>query len=115
MKLVTCYAVLFVLTSLLAGFYSAAVLSNYKPARTLDSRFNLTGKNYLQKSLVIFQFALASFLIIGSIAVFSQLNYLTTQNLGYDDIDCTLFAIWNLQPAAKGGLIKLFFNLPATL
>jgi putative ABC transport system permease protein len=84
-KLVTYYAVLFVLTSLLAGFYPAAVLSNYNPVQTLYSRFNLAGKNYLQKTLVIFQFALASFLIIGSITIFSQFNYLTTQSLGYDD------------------------------
>lgn len=84
-KLVTYYAVLFVLTSLLAGFYPGAVLSNYNPVQTLYSLFNLASKNYLQKTLVIFQFALASFLIIGSIAIFSQFNYLTTQSLGYDD------------------------------
>ncbi|MGC4035832.1 MAG: ABC transporter permease [Chitinophagaceae bacterium] len=84
-KLITWYTVLFVLTSLLAGLYPAAVLSNYNPVQTLYSRFNLAGKNYLQKSLVIFQFALASFLIIGSITIFSQFNYLTTQSLGYDD------------------------------
>ncbi|HCN82971.1 MAG TPA: antibiotic ABC transporter permease, partial [Sphingobacteriaceae bacterium] len=84
-KLITYYAVIFVLTSLLAGLYPAAVLSNYNPVQTLYSRFNLAGKNYLQKTLVIFQFALASFLIIGSITIFSQFNYLTTQSLGYDD------------------------------
>lgn len=86
-KLVTYYAILFILTSLLAGFYPAVVLSKYSPVQTLYSRFNLAGKNYLQKTLVVFQFALASFLIIGSITIFSQFNYLTTQSLGYDDSD----------------------------
>jgi len=84
-KLGAYYAILFVLTSLLAGFYPAAVLSNYKPVQTLYSRFNLAGRNYLQKALVVFQFALASFLIVGAMAIFSQFNYLTTQSLGYDD------------------------------
>ncbi|HYJ64914.1 MAG TPA: ABC transporter permease [Parafilimonas sp.] len=83
-KLIVAYITLFVITSLLAGFYPAAVLSNYNPVQTLYSRFNLAGKNYLQKILVIFQFALASFLIIGTLAIFLQFNYLTTQSLGYD-------------------------------
>ncbi|WP_158559292.1 hypothetical protein [Deminuibacter soli] len=45
----------------------------------------MAGKNYLQKSLVVFQFALASFLIIATLAIFLQFNYLTKQSLGYDD------------------------------
>jgi putative ABC transport system permease protein len=83
--LIMSYISLFILTSLLAGFYPALVLSNYNPVQTLYSRFTLAGKNYLQKSLVVLQFALASFLIIGTFAIFSQFNYLTTQKLGYDD------------------------------
>jgi putative ABC transport system permease protein len=84
-KLFTYYAILFLFTNLLAGFYPGAVLSNYHPLETLYSLFVLASKNYLQKTLVIFQFALASFFIIGSITIFSQFNYLTTQSLGYDD------------------------------
>ncbi|HVX50144.1 MAG TPA: ABC transporter permease, partial [Chitinophagaceae bacterium] len=86
-KLVGCYILLFAATSLLAGFYPSVVLSNYNTVKTLYSRFNLAGKNYLQKALVVFQFALASSLIIGSVAIFLQFNYLTTQSLGYDDTD----------------------------
>jgi putative ABC transport system permease protein len=84
-KLVAGYIVLFLLTSLLAGFYPALVLSGYNPVQTLYSRFNLAGKNYLQKSLVIFQFALASFLIIATFTIYKQFNFLTTEKLGYDD------------------------------
>jgi putative ABC transport system permease protein len=84
-QLIIGYVMLFIITGLLAGFYPAAVLSNYNPVKTLYSRFNLAGKNYLQKSLVVFQFTLTSFLIIGTLAIFLQFNYLTTQSLGYDD------------------------------
>jgi putative ABC transport system permease protein len=84
-KLIISCVALFIITGLLAGLYPAAVLSNYNPVKTLYSRFNLAGNNYLQKSLVVFQFALASFLIIGTLAVVLQFNYLTTQSLGYDD------------------------------
>jgi len=84
-KLVAGYILLFILTSLLAGFYPALVLSGYNPVQTLYSRFNLAGKNYLQKSLVVLQFALASFLIIATFTIYKQFNFLTTEKLGYDD------------------------------
>jgi putative ABC transport system permease protein len=74
----------------LAGFNPASVLSGYKPADTLYSRFNLTGKNYLQKSLVILQFTLASFLIIATFVMYAQFNFLTTEKLGYDDSNLVL-------------------------
>ena len=84
-KLILVYVILFFLTSFLAGFYPAVILSGYQPTATLYSRFSLSGKNYLQKSLVVLQFALASFLIIGTFVIYSQFNFLTNTNLGYDD------------------------------
>jgi len=85
LKLIAAYLLLFLLTGFLAGFYPALVLSGYRPVETLYSRFNLTGKNYLQKSLVVLQFALASFLIIGTLTIYEQFNFLTKTDLGYDD------------------------------
>jgi putative ABC transport system permease protein len=84
-KLIAGYVVLLLVTGLLAGFYPALVLSGYKPVETLYSRFNLSSKNYLQKSLVVLQFALASFLIIATFTIYKQFNYLTKTDLGYDD------------------------------
>ena len=84
-QLVAGYIALFLATGLLAGFYPALVLSNYNPVQTLYSRFNLSGKNYLQKGLVVLQFALASFLIIATLTIYSQFNYLTNKDLGYND------------------------------
>ena len=98
-RLITGYILLFVITSLLAGFYPALVLSGYNPVQTLYSRFSLAGKNYLQKGLVILQFALASFLIIATITIYSQFNYLTNQKLGYDDSN--LIAVNYSSPAAR--------------
>ena len=84
-KLISGYIALFIITSLLAGFYPAMVLSSYNPVQTLYSRFKLQGKNYLQKSLVVLQFALATLLIVSTLTIYSQFNYLTTKKLGYDD------------------------------
>lgn len=84
-KLATGYLILFLITGLLAGFYPALVLSKYNPVQTLYNRINLSGKNYLQKSLVVLQFALATILIIATVTIYSQFNYLTKTDLGYDD------------------------------
>lgn len=84
-KLIAGYISLFVITGFLAGFYPALVLSGFNPVQVLYKRFVWRSKNYLQKSLVILQFALASFLIIGTIIIYSQFTYLTNKELGYDD------------------------------
>jgi len=89
-KLIAGYFLLFIITSLLAGFYPAIVLSGYSPVQTLYSRFNLAGKNYLQKSLVVLQFALASFLIIATFTIYKQFKFLTNEKLGYDDTDLVI-------------------------
>lgn len=95
-KLVGGYIALFFITSLLAGFYPALILSGYDPVKTLYSRFNLTGKNYLQKSLVVVQFGLASFLIIATLTIYSQFNYLTTKQLGYNDKNLITVDKWRM-------------------
>ena len=89
-KLIAGYILLFILTSLLAGFYPALVLSGYNPVKTLYSRFIHSGNNFLQKSLVVLQFSLASFLIIATFTIYKQFNFLTTEKLGYDDSDIVL-------------------------
>ena len=93
-KLVAGYILLFLLTGFMAGFYPALVLSGYNPVQTLYSRFQLSGKNYLQKSLVVLQFSLASFLIIATFTIYSQFQFLTTQKLGYDDSNLVGVGIW---------------------
>lgn len=90
------YFLIFVVTSFLAGFYPALVLSGYSPVQTLYGRFNLSGKNYLQQSLVVLQFGLASFLIIVSISFYTQFNFLISKDLGYDDSYIIMVEKWDL-------------------
>jgi putative ABC transport system permease protein len=104
-KLVAGYMLLFLLTAFMAGFYPALVLSGYNPVQTLYSRFNLTGKNYLQKALVVLQFSLASFLIIATLTIYAQFNFLTTEKLGYDDSNLVGVEKWNLT-RAQAALFK---------
>jgi putative ABC transport system permease protein len=89
-RLIAMYIGLFLLTGLSAGFYPALVISGFNPVRALYSRQTLGGRSWLQKGLVVVQFGLASFLIIGTVVIFSQFHYLTTEKLGYDDTGLVL-------------------------
>jgi len=84
-KLVAGYVGIFLVTGMLAGFYPALVLSGFNPVQSLYNRQSYQGKNYLSKGLVVLQFTLATFLIISTITIYSQFNYLMHFDLGYND------------------------------
>ncbi|HMB89888.1 MAG TPA: ABC transporter permease, partial [Rhodothermales bacterium] len=75
---------LVLVVGLLAGCYPALVLSGLRPIETLKQRLRLGGSNALSKSLVVVQFALSVFLIIGTMVMLRQIDYLQTKNLGYN-------------------------------
>ena len=89
-NLIAGYITLFLITGLIAGFYPALVLSRFSPAQTLYNRHQRSGKNYLARGLVILQFALATFLIIGTVGIYAQFNFLTHADLGYNDKDVAI-------------------------
>jgi putative ABC transport system permease protein len=83
-SLILAYSVLLIATGLLAGFYPAIVLSGYNPVQTLYNQFRLSGKNNFQRSLIVFQFALATVMIIATMTIYNQFEFLTTKELGFD-------------------------------
>ncbi|MEB2775072.1 ABC transporter permease [Algoriphagus sp. D3-2-R+10] len=84
-QLISLFVVLFVVTGLVAGFYPALVLSGFSPSKSLYNRAKLLQQNFLTKALVVFQFTLSICLVVGTIVIFSQFNYLTRVDLGYND------------------------------
>jgi putative ABC transport system permease protein len=72
------------LVALLAGAYPAVVLSGFSPVQTLYGRFKLGGRNWLGKSLVVVQFAIAVFLLIGTAVLQGQFQFIRTANVGYE-------------------------------
>ena len=95
-KLIGIYAGMFLTTGMIAGFYPAVMMSGFSPVDTLYGRFKLAGKFLLQKSLVVVQFGLASFLIITTLIIYRQFNYLVTKDLGYDDKNVVMVNNWSM-------------------
>ena len=74
-----------IITGLVAGSYPAFYLSHFKPIMVLKK---LMSKNksgsFLRKSLVTFQFVISIFLIIATIVIARQIDYLEQRPLGYN-------------------------------
>lgn len=74
-----------ILTSFFAGFYPALLLSGTEVIGVLKKGFSFTGgKNLLRKTLIIAQFSISAILIIFTIIILQQMNFMKTKDLGYN-------------------------------
>ena len=71
------------LTTLLAGFYPARVLSSYLPALTLKGTMQQPRAN-LRKALIVFQFVISLIFIIGSIVIAKQIRFMRVADKGFN-------------------------------
>ena len=70
--------------SILSGFYPAFVMSSFQPIQVLKGKHVAKGSfSTLRKGLVVFQFAMAIGLIIGTTAIYKQIQFMRNQNLGF--------------------------------
>jgi len=74
-----------IITSLLAGFYPAKILSSYLPVISLKGSgvYKGSDKWILRKGLIVFQFTVSLVFIIGTIVIARQFNYIRGKDLGF--------------------------------
>jgi len=78
--------IILLITSFAAGFYPAVVMSSFSPIVSLKNKLSSRGKNglKLRRVLVVFQFMLSQVLIVGTLVVIFQMDYIQDKDLGFD-------------------------------
>jgi putative ABC transport system permease protein len=73
-----------IVVGIAAGGYPALYISRFRPIEILRKEtFGLKTKLTLRKLLIMFQFSISIILLVGTIIIFRQLNYMKNSDLGF--------------------------------
>ncbi len=75
---------------LVSGIYPALVLSGFDPIAVLKNRFNIGGRSWSGRILIVGQFVVAILFLIATLVMSRQLTFLKEKNLGLNESQVVL-------------------------
>lgn len=95
------------ITALAAGSYPAFHLSSYEPSVVLKGLNDARGSGrLLRKGLITFQFAVSVFLILGTIIIYQQTDFILTKNLGFNKEQVVILPVQDRELSPKHDILK---------
>jgi putative ABC transport system permease protein len=103
---------LIIIIGIASGFYPAFVLASYNPAEVLKGTMSPGSMSKrLRGILVVFQFTVSIVIIIGSIIVYNQLNFMTKKDIGFDKDNLIVIrrvdAFWRQMESFRTQLLEI--------
>jgi len=89
-----------------AGIYPSLFLSSFHPVKILRKTYSYISSSVFHKALVVFQFAIAIFLITGSIVIYKQINFVNNVDLGFNKKHLVVITIQEKSARDKYYLVK---------
>ncbi|RZK12439.1 MAG: ABC transporter permease [Flavobacterium sp.] len=75
---------IFIIVVIMAGIFPSVYVANFETLNVLKGNFGRSKNGiWLRNAMLVFQFAIASFFIIGSYIVYEQVHYMSTKDLGF--------------------------------
>ena len=81
---------LLLIISLVSSIYPALVLSGFDPIAVLKNRFNIGGRSWSGRVLIVGQFVVAILFLIATLVMSRQLTFLKEKNLGLNESQVVL-------------------------
>jgi putative ABC transport system permease protein len=76
--------IIFMLIIVLAGIFPAIYVSNFETLKVLKGNFGRSKKGiWLRNAMLIVQFSIATFFIVGSYIVYQQVHFLSSKDVGF--------------------------------
>ena len=73
------------LTAILSGLYPSTAISSFQPIKILKGAdYSIPKKSRLRNSLVVFQFCVSILLLLGTVVIVKQLNFIRNKEMGFD-------------------------------
>lgn len=91
-------------TALLAGVYPSFSISRFSTIDSLNGKLRLSNRRYVSKALVLFQFAIAGILVVGTVAINKQIGFMVNKDLGFDDSNLVYMDMFMFED--KASIIK---------